>query len=393
MSKIHYIDNTDLGAPSLTNAASSMIEVLRAALVTGFNVRSVASIAVTSGVALVTCAAHGFAAHAGKLVQISGAPEALLNGAHQPQAVTTNSFEFDAPGVADGAYTGTISARRAPLGWAEPFTGTNVAVFRSQHAASVQTYLRVSDPAGDSARVVGYEDMTDHSAGTAAFPLNGQVPGGLYWFKSANAAAREWAVVGDDRAFYIFTAPYTSGQFGLWFFGDYTKQGPAHAFATAIAGNLNNAQNVTIAYGEGDLGFTSRQARGGVYVARSYTDLGGALSAAQIGIGYNGPIGSPDTKVYAGAAGYSFGAYPNGPNNGLLVAPLGIYVDAFYGVFPGLLHPVQNLASSGFSNGAVVTATDDLAGRKLLLRTVRPTGSGSGGYVALDITGPWEYLP
>lgn len=72
----------------------------------------------------------------------------------------------------------------AGAGWTKPFTGTNLAVFR-QGAGSNGMYLRVDDTssaAGSrSARVVGYEVMSDVNNGTPqSFPTAVQYSGGLY---------------------------------------------------------------------------------------------------------------------------------------------------------------------------------------------------------------------
>ena len=128
-SQPNYFDSSEAGAPSLNNVAGSLLEIIRACGINGFNPKVVTSIVVASGVATATAASHNYTATYGKLLLIEGAPEALLNGRKQPLSVTTNTFTYAAPGVADGTYTGTMSAKRAPLGWTEPFTGTNKAIF------------------------------------------------------------------------------------------------------------------------------------------------------------------------------------------------------------------------------------------------------------------------
>jgi hypothetical protein len=80
-----WFDSSEVGAPTLNNAAGSLLEILRACLINGFGSKTVTSISVTAGVATATCAAHGFLGTYGKLVLIEGSGEALLNGqrAHQ----------------------------------------------------------------------------------------------------------------------------------------------------------------------------------------------------------------------------------------------------------------------------------------------------------------------
>ena len=92
--------------------------------------------------------------------------------------------------------------------------------------------------------------------------------------------------------------------------------------------------------------------------------------------------------MYAGTAGYSVGAYPNGPNNGLMTGALELHALGIRGTLPGLLHPVQDLGNA-FATGAIVDGTDDLAGRRLMAIRTGPPASGTVGTVFIDVTGPW----
>jgi hypothetical protein len=123
---------------------------------------------------------------------------------------------------------------------------------------------------------------------------------------------------------------------------------------------------------------------------RTYTNIGGAVAVNLVGLGYNGPVANNSTFTFSGAASYGFGTYPNGANNGLLASPLGVYVLGLQGELPGMLHIPQDVSGSGLSNGALVDATDHLAGRKLVMRSVAAMGSGGVGMVAFDLTGPWQ---
>ena len=106
---IKFFESTDAGAPTLNNAVGSMIAVLDACLITGYNSKSITSITVASGVATVVCTAHAYANTYGKAIRIAGATGSFtaLNKDTQIANVTTNGFTFLCPGVADGAATGT----------------------------------------------------------------------------------------------------------------------------------------------------------------------------------------------------------------------------------------------------------------------------------------------
>lgn len=120
-------------------------------------------------------------------------------------------------------------------------------------------------------------------------------------------------------------------------------------------------------------------------MVRSHTAIGQAIAVQRLGAHHNGAT----ADVYAGAPGYSVGAYPNGPNNGLMTGALELHVQGIRGALPGLLHPAQDCGNA-FSSGAVVDGTDDLAGRRLIaIRTAPPSGAAFAGTVFIDITGPW----
>ena len=136
---------------------------------------------------------------------------------------------------------------------------------------------------------------------------------------------------------------------------------------------------------DGCCGYSHRSARSGAYLARAHTGIGQALAVQRIGAHHNGV----SSDAYAGTAGYGCGAYPNGPNNGLLTASLEVFGLGVRGSLPGLLHPVQDLGGA-FASGAIVGGTDDLAGRQLMaLRVAPPAGGITAGTVFIDLTGPW----
>lgn len=228
MSRPIWYDSTEPGAPTLNNAAGSLLEVLRACLINGFNLKSVTSIVVASGVATATAATHGYTSKYGKLVRIAGAPEAGLNGDVQPLTVDTNTFTYACPGVADGTYTGTITARRAPLDWLETHTGTNKAIFKSQDLLATDHSLRVDDTSTASmSRWLGIPTalITGIDSYSGEFPSAAQVSGGAYVQRGAlnDATPKAWVVVGDARGFFYAARVATASgvdRFAIYWFGD-----------------------------------------------------------------------------------------------------------------------------------------------------------------------------
>ena len=53
-------DSSETGAPVLNNVPGSLIGVIDAVAITGFNNRAITSLVVAAGVATATCAGHGY---------------------------------------------------------------------------------------------------------------------------------------------------------------------------------------------------------------------------------------------------------------------------------------------------------------------------------------------
>jgi hypothetical protein len=250
-SQSSWFDSTEVGAPTLNNAVGSLLEVLRVCLVNGFNSKSVTSIVVAGGVATATAATHGYTSAYGKLVLIEGSAETLLNGRKQPLSVSTNTFTFAAPGVADGTYTGTITAKRAPLGWVEAHTGTNKAIFSRSAPEATAMLLRVNDthsaPSTSTiCRLLCLESATDVDTYTGLSPTNVQFADGVPWQKGAdNATAKTWALIGNDRCFYLATQLGTSSTFAFYFFGDGVNYYAGDAYFTLITGQSGTTYSTT----------------------------------------------------------------------------------------------------------------------------------------------------
>lgn len=210
---VKFITENMPGAPVLSGTAGALISVLDALLVTGFGLRTATSVTVAGGVATVTLASNAQNAnllHSVILVDGVAAPMADLNGEQRVTAAGTTTLQF-ATAVADGTATGTITVKSAPAGWEKLYSGTNKAVYRSTHVQSAKHCLRVDDTGTTSARVVGYETMTDVDTGVGPFPTAAQMSGGGYWWKSidATATARGYFFAADPRM--LLAAPRPSG--------------------------------------------------------------------------------------------------------------------------------------------------------------------------------------
>ncbi|BEU96565.1 hypothetical protein ACDW_22700 [Acidovorax sp. DW039] len=383
---IYPFDYTMPNALQLTGVAGALSNILKTYLVTGAGAGTVSSLTVAGGIATATYASgHPFKATA--TAQFTGAVPAALNGLKTVISATANSITYAAPDVPDGAATGAITSKLASPGWAEMFSGTaNLLALKPGVPEATGSVLRVDDTGTLNARVRAFESLADINNGTGPVPLDSQVSGGLWWPKSntAGATIRPWWLVADERGFYLAVAPLAGDRLTLLYCGDLASEKSGDAWSFMLTGNQSDQTGVATVP-EGCVGYSHRNARGGAYVMRAHTGLGGSLGVGRVGAGHNGLT----SDVYSGSAGYSFAAYPNGPNNGLLVNNVEIWGLGLRGTLPGLYH-IRNSIAAEFGAGVVIDGTDDLAGRKLLvLRVAPPAGSIASGVVALDITGPW----
>lgn len=383
---VYTFDSTMTGAPVLSGTAGALRAVLKACLVDGFGAGAVSTLTVAAGIATASFAgAHPY--RVGTIAQFGGATPAGLNGQKRILSSTASSVTFDATGIADGTAAGTITHKVAAAGWQELFAGsvTNVLCLKPTVVEATGCVLRIDDTGTTNARVRAYEAMTDASTGVGPTPLDSQLAGGLYWPKSnvANATARTWYLVADERGFYLAVAPAGSDRYTLLYGGDLASLKSGDAYGYLLTGNQADQTN-TSAVPDGCVGYSHRSARTGAYLVRSHTAIGQSTAAQRIGAHHNGST----ADLYAGTAGYSQGTYPNGPNNGLMTGALELFATGIRGTLPGLLHPVQDCGNA-FATGAIVDGTGDLAGRRLMAIRTGPPAGGTVGTVFIDITGPW----
>lgn len=115
------------------------------------------------------------------------------------------------------------------LGWEMPFSDANSAVFKSKAPDSTGCCLQVLNTGARFADVRGYRSMTSLTQGEGAFghQQNRRYPT-LYY----NVNTTPWALIGHDKAFWLFLhdSNYRDGSLPL-FFGDFCS------YASADKGN------------------------------------------------------------------------------------------------------------------------------------------------------------
>lgn len=243
---VKWARSTMPGAPVLTRAAGSLTALLDALLVNGWGQQTATSVVVSGGVATATFPSdHAAARHA--VVLVAGVTGSLagLNGEQKVTAVEPNKIKW-ATTAADGTAAGTITVEMAGAGWTKPFSGTNLAAYKSASPAAHGQFLSIADTTAEYARAVGYENMTAISTGTGLFPSAAQINGGYYWGKNDETSgtnAVPWVFASDGRFFYLFaqacinSSGGSARSFTPTSFGDLVPESPSgDPYATVVTG-------------------------------------------------------------------------------------------------------------------------------------------------------------
>lgn len=398
---VKYYHSAMSGVATLNGTAGSLISVLDACLVTGFNLKTADSLVVAGGIATLTISAGIGAFEVDAVALVAGATPSGLNGEKRIISVTTNTITYAAPGISDQTATGTITAKLAPAGWEKVYSGTNLAAYRSADLLSTRNLLRVDDTGTTNARVVGYETMTDVNTGTGRFPTSTQMSGGLYWPKAndTSSTARGWTVIADGNSFHLHTNTHTTtanaGNAGsIMSFGDMAAFKSGDLYSCLIQGassdiaSNNAARNESLNYM-----YNNGQTAVSAYLPRSYTGLGGAIQCGRRPENYG---------VLDGVCGsLAHVQWPNGADNALVLSRAAVSEypttsqHTLRGTLRGLLAPMQNCAAS-FGWRDKLDGQGAHAGRKLLAikghggPAENAAGNASPGCVFFDITGPWD---
>lgn len=375
---VKYI--TSLPAPSispvLSGTAGALVALLNAVLVDGYGLQTVDSVAISGGIATVTRAAgHPFEVDAVALISGATVGSGTINGEQKVLSVTATAYTFAT--AATGSVTGTVQHKVAPLGWTRPFTGSStVQVYRSPDTAGTQCYLRVDDTGTTTARVVGYETMSDVNTGAGPFPTSTQVSGGAFWQKSstADSTARTWAVVGDQRGFglHVATSSAVASRNTVWF-GDVASKKSPDPWACLITGDTGAYSGAT---STADITYSESSATK-AWMPRDVTGLGSAVSPIRTAM-------SPTnlSTVYSGSGGLT---YPNRSDNGVYVCQIAVVdTNAWRATVPGIYYCPMNIGTATYTLGNKLPTVTGLTGRTL---RALPNSAGVG---FADVTGPWR---
>jgi len=385
--EVVYFHSAETGAPTLNNAAGSLIAVLDACLITGFRPITLTSLSVSGGIATAVFNGHGF--EADRLLDMAGAGISALNGRKRVLVSATNTYTFDATGVADTAsVSGTITAKRSPIGWVKQYAGTNKAVYARSDVTVMPQVLRIDDTGTGSAgttyaRANAAESATDVDTLVGSMAASGS---GQCWNKGANTAtAKNWALVGDGKSFYLFAdgdvITYGStGGLTLQGFGDLIPNKSGDQYASFLIGADNSGTNYSITpYNS----WTSSMTASTMLLSRSYS-----------GLGANG-VRCAVHALWSVSAANDLPVFPSVVDNGVEIEyPIRVrqssvtFGNPYRGVLPGLGFMLGNVSGTLHKR-----KLDNLVGTSRSFRALTyATGSNASNNVGvvLDETGPWQ---
>lgn len=416
----HFFSGTG-AAPVLTKQPGSLIALLDAVLVLGYDLKAATAVVVSGGVATVQYSGdHSATPHAVILVSGATGAYAPLNGEQKVLTKGNGSLTF-ATAVPAGTAAGTISFKMAPAGWAKPFSAENIAVYKSLDPMSYGHYLRVDDtgnPIGPGyARVRGYSTMTDVNTGVGPFPINEQIgedtSNGGFWPKGANASAGtnpiSWSIYADSRVFFYGPQQYqsnfepSSAAWPKYFlshlegFGDMLSYRPGgDPYAVVISGHNQSVGSQSYV----DSGVFS--GGGSTYPAMAVPRKADGSGFSQLV--FSAPYGFLGQAALSGRAVNQYGTFPNVIDGTMIYAPR--YIRPFNPTteddfaprceVPGLLSIPQNRVYEAIGKGAILDGEGRWAGRKLFGHlTGNPPNDGATsqdtvGITLVDITGPWR---
>lgn len=391
---VKHIHSGMRGAPQISGTVGTLIAALDALFTTGWGATTALSVNVASGIATATLTS-GETFDRDSVILVAGATPGALNGEARVLTTSLTSITW-ATAAADGAATGTIVIKYAPqTDWVKVYAGTNKAAYRSNHFQSRGHYLRIDDTGTTTARVRGYETMTDVDTGTGPFPTDAQMPGGGYLWKStaANATANPYRIFCD----LLFVLPLISAGAGATptqkaaparGFGDpiaLAPGGDAWATLLSVGGSSNSAPGVSSLVNS-SVGSASS---GMTVTPRALTGLGGAV--ANLCRAY---VGGESSAASGSAA--AMGTMPS-PVDGQIKTSKMFALDTASGAPrsepPGVHFIPQSGHATVLADGDILAGAGDLAGRKLLV--VADPGSQSAAFTVqgvylVDITGPWR---
>lgn len=285
-------------------------------------------------------------------------------------------------------------------GWKQPYL-PSTSQMTLQQGGGNRMFVHINDSGPvtqTEAHMTGFEQMSGLGIGTGQFPTLAQLAigiGAVVIRKSAavSAAVRQWALIADDRTFYLFVVTGdNAGNYYGYGFGDFFSYVPHDGFRTFICGRnaSNNATQSSIAH----LAVLSHAAGAaaisvtGMYWARHWSGAGTSYNygtdADKLTLA---SLATPENLACVGSGQIPF---PNACDGGIYMSLIQHHDSLANkrGRYRGLWsmgHPIAN-----FNDLDTFGGTGTLAGRTfVILKTNGATGSGQGLFV-LETSDTWE---
>jgi hypothetical protein len=346
--KVRLYRYSDANAPVLSGTAGALIAILDACLVDGYDPKTINTLTVTGNNATAVISA-GHTYEVGAVIRIAGATPAALNGDWRLASVTGTDavFSVEGLGIAEGAATGTITALRAPAGWAKIYSDTNRAAYRSlDYADHNGMVLYIDDTGTTTARARGYESMSDIDTGVGPFPTDALLSGGCWWGKANNTTgSRNWALVADPRRLALVPCTQSSAtlQFdaGTYAFGKLRGAHPSDVWAHVITSASTSAASYAVPSNESNGVQVSSSSGQYVYMPRGISGSAGAINsrmrvpAAHTSGGTNYVAVTLADPMWAEEARVSHESSPLGALRGVVCGPAHLYAGLSAAEGPG----------------------------------------------------------
>jgi len=405
--------HTDTGAPELKGTAGSLLDLLHACLVTGYNTKAVDSMTRVDTTVTVTISA-GQTYNLYTVIKVSGAEQSEYNGNHRITAVSSTTFEFELPtGVAPvtPATTATsLECCTAPAGWERVDVSVDGlrAIFKPLAPEATGCVLYVDDTGtvahAYDACVRGYASAIDIDTRTDPFPYSAADDRWCRWRKANNTTtANSWAIVADELFFYIYNN-WNGGAVHcdkLNGFGDMPSLLQFDNWNCIVAGTTHdsdtdyNSPIASFCEYDRDIGDT------GMYLAKDYAglDIGVSITTVYTPIlqwASGGDIDDYLPRPLGGA--YNFPYPPNG-NGGVITHPVH-YVEQNASnkpilrcTAPGMLAPAHDNYFSALE--IVDSSVIGTPGPFIVLPFRSRRGSGGGwpgwdGQILVNILSSWR---
>lgn len=413
--KAYFSNQT--GAPVLSGTVGSLVSVLDACLVNGYNQVSVTSVARSGSTVTVTCSAsHGyenptttFYVQNGvvNVATIAGCNETAYNGDWPVTYVSDTVFQFDiGTATPSSPATGTITTKRAAGGWSKAFADTNRGVYRSNDLTSRRHYMYITDvadcPNGQGARyagVRGFEQMTGIDSWSYPFPTVVNAGWAEYILKSnaLDSTSRHWSLYTDGKTVImcihndqvggtVGTLPPYSIYSYVWGFGDLLTPVP-DAYGTFVSALSSNSSSPT-ASGNSGLTFPSNTNTPNINTGSGWNCIARSFNSAPRPVWAAGLMGHGlPTNTCMGATQYQ--SYPDLMSNRMYLVQLQMYEpNASVGaVLRGVLPIYESPHGLQHQNREIVANVTGREGRKFQFIRSGVQNSSAVGGVYIDLSG------